>query len=76
MPPAIHFVDIRQIGTELRPVCGTWSDDVTWTTIHFVVTCPLCARLVRGERSAPPVSSVGRTVAMGRLSQRGSDASS
>lgn len=52
VPAAVHFVDVGQIGTELRPVCGSWSDDVTWTTIHSIVTCPLCARLVRGERSA------------------------
>jgi hypothetical protein len=75
VPAAVHFVDIRQIGTELRPVCGSWSDDVTWTTIHSIVTCPLCARLVRGERPTRSVSSTGRAVAMGPILEPGPDAS-
>lgn len=43
----IHFVDYAKIGLELRPVCGAWSDDITWTTLGHAMTCPACARLAR-----------------------------
>jgi hypothetical protein len=43
----IHFVDVKRIAQELRPVCGAWGDNVTWTTVRAVMTCPACARLVR-----------------------------
>lgn len=52
MSSLIHFVDVARIGTELRPVCGAWSDDVTWTTVAGVVTCTACARLRRRGISA------------------------
>jgi hypothetical protein len=38
----IHFVDVTKIETELRPVCGAWSELVTWTTVPGVTTCPAC----------------------------------
>ena len=46
-PAVIHFVEVGKIGTELRPVCGAWSEYVTWTTVRAVMTCPACERLLR-----------------------------
>jgi hypothetical protein len=43
----IHFVDVGRTGAELRPVCGAWSECVTWTTVRSVMTCPACAHLLR-----------------------------
>ncbi len=56
----IHFVDVARVRSELRPLCGAWHDDVTWTTLRAVVTCPACARLLREprpERRRPPIPS-------------------
>ncbi len=52
MSRLIHFVDVARIGAELRPMCGAWSDDVTWTTVASVVTCSACARLLRRGTAA------------------------
>jgi len=46
----IHFVDVERLGAELRPICGAWSENVTWTTVRSVMTCPACARLLRVAR--------------------------
>ncbi len=46
-PAVIHFVEVGRIGTELRPVCGAWSEYVAWTTVRAVMTCPACAHLLR-----------------------------
>ncbi len=55
MPHVIHFVDISRIDDELRPVCGAWSELVTWTTVPRVVTCLACAqRLQAGGACATP----------------------
>jgi hypothetical protein len=43
----IHFVDVARMKDELRPVCGAWGEDVTWTTIPAIMTCPECALAVR-----------------------------
>jgi len=50
----IHFVDLDRIGSELRPVCGAWSEHVTWTTIRGLVTCLACARRTRAARRGSP----------------------
>ena len=55
----IHFVDVTCMKDELRPVCGAWGEEVTWTTIPAVTTCPECALAVRqGKpgRSRPAAS--------------------
>jgi len=46
----IHFVDVACMDDELRPVCGAWGDEVTWTTILAIMTCPDCALVVRGKQ--------------------------
>ncbi len=46
----IHFVDVARMDDELRPVCGAWGDEVTWTTILAVMTCPECALALREKR--------------------------
>jgi hypothetical protein len=51
MPSVIHFVDVARIKIELRPVCGDWSEEVTWTTVRSAVTCLACTRLLS---VAPP----------------------
>ncbi len=43
----IHFVDPAGIRDELRPLCGAWSEDVSWTTVRAAASCPACARLMR-----------------------------
>ena len=48
----IHYVDVEQVAEELRPVCGAWGDEVTWTTIVSVATCPDCALALRRNRPA------------------------
>ncbi len=49
----IHFVDVARIKDELRPVCGAWGEDVTWTTIRAIMTCPECALAVREKERLP-----------------------
>jgi hypothetical protein len=53
----IHLVDVAALEDELRPVCGAWGEEVTWTTIPAITTCPQCALAVlqkeaRGSRPA------------------------
>jgi len=59
MSRVIHFVVVAKLGTDLRPVCGDWSDDVTWTTVQTLTTCPACARRLREARTGTP-ARVGR----------------
>jgi len=49
MPNVIHFafVDWDRADAELRPLCGAWSETVTWTTILEIATCATCASLAR-----------------------------
>ncbi len=52
----IHFVGPAGIGGELRPLCGAWSEDISWTTVRAAASCPACARLMRirnPERRSP-----------------------
>lgn len=44
LPCVIHYVDVARMKDELRPVCGAWGDDVTWTTLPAIATCPQCVR--------------------------------
>ena len=59
-PYVIHFVDVAAMEDELRPVCGAWGEEVTWTTIPAIMTCPKCALAFREKRpgssraAAPP----------------------
>ena len=63
----VHFVDPRRIGTELRPICGAWSDDITWTTVPQAMTCPACARLIRVPHpECHPVTRGARATRDGR----------
>lgn len=69
MPSLIHLVDVAAIATELRPICGEWSDDVTWTTIPALTSCPRCmeARAKTGAAGVVPVPArVARVPAVGR----------
>ena len=54
-PCVIHYVDVAHMQEELRPVCGAWGDEVTWTTLVGIATCPACASALRqgdpGNRS-------------------------
>lgn len=53
-PCVIHYVDVAHLEEELRPVCGAWGDEVTWTTLVGIATCPACASALRqapGNRS-------------------------
>ena len=45
----IHYVDVARMTDELRPLCGAWGDDVTWTTLPAIATCPQCARAWRED---------------------------
>lgn len=47
----IHYVDVAHMEEELRPVCGAWGDEVTWTTLLTITTCPACAVALRRGNS-------------------------
>jgi hypothetical protein len=47
----VHFA-IDSDGS-VRPLCGDWDDDPSWTKYRRAVTCPAC--LVRlGDQDGPP----------------------
>ena len=57
-PRVIHFVDVAHMKDELRPVCGAWGDEVTWTTLVSITTCPACAlSLARKPSRRDPLDS-------------------
>ena len=60
-PCVIHYVDVARLTDELRPVCGAWADEVTWTTVPAITTCPQCARVWRELASEPKRSIRART---------------
>lgn len=45
MTRLIHLVDAAHACQDLRPICGASGDDLNWTTLRNVHTCPDCARL-------------------------------
>ncbi len=57
-PCVIHYVDVAHMQEELRPVCGAWGDEVTWTTLLTIATSPACASALRmGDASNRPFRS-------------------
>ncbi len=43
-PIHLVLVDAARLDDDPRPVCGTWGDDVTWTTLPVATTCAACVR--------------------------------
>jgi hypothetical protein len=47
----VHFV--IETGGEVRPLCGDWGDDPSWTKIPDAATCPACRARVDEELHPP-----------------------
>jgi hypothetical protein len=60
----VHFVDLARVKDELRPLCGAWHEDVTWTTLRTAMTCPACVRLLRaaGREGRPEDGGLGTSL--------------
>jgi hypothetical protein len=54
----IHLADAAT--SELRSVCGAGHQQVNWTTVLAVVTCPACARLMGGAQRRRRASAAVR----------------
>ena len=49
-PGVVHFAIIED--ANVRPLCGSWRDGPSWTTLPRAVTCPHCFELMRA--GTPP----------------------